>query len=393
MRYTYHLVRFTTLRWAAALLLVGCLPHTSQIAHDPPVQAAQNADPAWNHVARLFAGMPPLPGSPYASAVQSRAFKTHAAYMDRFWSAVESNSRAPIAAWRKEHLTKIDGKRLAVYPLSGADFVNLHLMFPEAPRYLMFALEDPGLPPRNVPADERSMGRVLGSLRAVIDTIASKNYFYSANMRTHLKHTPIQGTAPPLFAFLARLNMDIRSVERVVLDNQGSLVACTVGSCPQSAFPGMRYVFRAPGDNEDRELVYLSLKLQRDSLDRATPSGAYLSGLPPFNAIMKSAIYLLHEAPFAGAREWMTRSCRVLVQDDSGMPFSAYTGPDWQVRLFGRYITYTYSIGGIGFPPKQKDLVEWYRRGATPVRFRFGYGGLAGDQSSTLMVIERRETP
>ena len=367
------------------LALLGCMPQPGR------AQADAKPDPAWNHVARLLAGMPAQPGSPYATVARTRAFRIHQTYMDRFWNAVDKGSLKPISAWGAQQLSQIDGNRTAVYPLSGADFVNLYLMYPRAPRYLMFALEQPGTPPSTVPTEPKALGQILGSLRAVIDTIASKNYFYSAHMRTHLRYTPMQGTAPPLMAFLARLGMDLRNVEPVMLNNAGVLVTCPAADCHKSSFPGMRYTFRAPGETRDRELVYLSLKVQKDSLEPTTPSGKYLGSLPPFNAMMKSAIYLLFEPQFAGVRAWMHRSCRVLIQDDSGMPFTGYATPDWNVRLFGRYVTYTYSIGGIGRPPKQKELVERYRKGpTTPVGFRFGYGGLGGPQSSTLMVIEKK---
>ena len=374
--------------WRAgiAVVVLGCTPSPGRAKTEVP------PDPAWNHSARLLAGMTALPGSPYAVASTSRPFRTHQAYMDRFWAAVDRGSLKPIARWQEQELSKIDGKRLAVYPLSGADFVNLYLMYPKAPRYLMFALEEPGVPPRSIPTDARALGRILGSLRAVIDTIASKNYFYSAHMRTHLKYTPMQGTAPPLMAFLARLGMDLRNVEPIAIDNQGEPAPCSPAACAKSKLPGMRYTFRAPGETSDRELVYLSLRLQKDSLEPSTPSGKYLAALPPFNAMMKSAIYLLHGGQFAGTRSWILKSCHVLIQDDSGMPFSAYANPDWNVRLYGRYLTYTFSIGGIGYPPKQKELVERYRKGpTTPVGFRFGYGGLAGEKDSTLMVIEKKD--
>lgn len=371
---------------AAGILAVSCAPGA---ASAPAVETP--VDQSWNHTARLMAGLPPKADSPYASVAKSKAFTNHQAAMDRFWSAVEKNSLKPMSEWRKTQLAGIDGTRPAVYPLSGADFVNLYALYPAASEYVMFALEEPGQPPKTLTTELKALGRILGSLRSVIGTIASKNYFYSANMRTYLKHTPMKGTAPPLMAFIARLNLDLRSVEPIFITAEGKLSECPQEACPQGSYQGIRYRFRAAGDKQDRDLVYLSIRLEKDTLEPTTATGRYLNSLPVFNSMLKSAIYLLHSDTYAGSRDWMLQKSAVVVQDDSGIPYRFFANERYNVRLFGRYMVYRLSIGGIGKPPRQKDLEQLYQQpGVTPLSFRFGYGGLAGTQNSTMMIAEKK---
>src|SRR5690606_37407507 len=113
--------------------------------------------------------------------------------------------------------------------------------------------------------------------------------------------------------------------------------------------------------------------------------------LPKYNAMLKSAIYLLHDEQYSGTRDWMLQKAAVLVQDDSGIAFKHFNNENYKVRLFGRYLTYRISIGGIGHPPRQRDLEKAYSDpGVSRIKFRFGYGGLAGVENSTMMVIEKK---
>lgn len=352
----------------------------------------------WEDRARFLAGLPLPENSPLRHLTTSRHYQKHRQAMDRFWKRVQEESVDRMRIWRRNRIPVDQETRPALYPLSGADFVNLHTMFPRARGYLMFALEKPGFPPDPLKLKSWQIAPRLASLRRVIASIASRNYFYSRSMRDEMREDDLSGITPALMVFASRLGLQVQDVRRIGLDADGFLHELnrkgTFGDGRRPVVRGVRIRIRAPGDSQSRSLVYLQIRVARDTLYLNHPVGKFLWQFSDINTMLKSAVYLLHWERYAGLRNFLLLESNVVVQDDSGIPFRFFTGGGWNIRLFGDYVTYRMKIGGLGQIRLQADLLARYkkeRRDIEPVPFRFGYGALRRDAGrSTLMLLTRR---
>ena len=350
------------------------------------------ADPHWDDCARFLAGMPVPAGSPFSQAASTAFYNDHRVFMDGFWKKVEEENISRINAWRGDAFRLTNNVNLAFYPLSGADFVNLYTVYPKCNEYLMVALEEPGAIPDPLSMKPAELSSGLSCLRRVMWSIASQNYFKSAVMGQEMSNRYLDGTLPVLLVFTARLGHKILSVEPVVLSPRGeiSVSPWTHGVTNDTRIRGYRIRFLVDGERRARSLTYLRMRLGEKTMDMSTEEGRFLSSLPPFAMMTKSAIYLFHSAKLRETREYLLSRSKVIVQDDSGIPYRCFDKTRWDIMLYGVYSRPPY-ISDLPNPPEQADLAAAYRAGAAPLPFNFGYGVLAGRGRSNLMYAVRRE--
>ena len=348
-------------------------------------QVASSHSSYWNELARYLAGMPIPDTSLLASKTSDLRYQRHAKRMNALWDTIRSVTIDEIVPWRKKNLPEhVHGD--AFYPLSGADFINLYTMFPDARRYLMIALEKPG---EAATLLDWQSSRLIDGLDPVYRSIhqySMNNYFASKVMTIEMNNTLLPGTAPSLLIFMARMGLTVHSLENVVISDDGNLVPeIPAEKQAENRIRGIRIAF-TDGGSTKRELVYLSMKIGPRSVDTSTPEGKYLNRLHGIRTMMKSAVYLLHHRPFEPVRRFILDRSVLMVQDDSGIPFHSFQD-GWEVKLFGRYrpaLQLKYCI-----PVFQPDLKKAYAGLIEPLPFNFGYGILFGKGQSNLMIARK----
>ena len=348
-------------------------------------------DPRWNDIACFLAGLPVRSGSAFEQAASSAVYREHSAFMNSFWERVEKENIGRIRPWRDSNVPAGKNLRLAMYPFSGADFVNLYTLYPRCAEYLMIALEEPGHVPDLLSLKPYELSSGLASLRRVMSSIATQNYFKSAVMRQEMTNPYIEGTVPVLLIFTVRLGNRITSVEPVAMDDAGKIETCvpdgTAGHI-RPAVTGCRIYFIAPGERKRRVLTYLRMCLGRESVDPVTPTGKFFNALPRFGMVTKSAVYLLNTEALSGVCRYFLDKSDIIIQDDSGIPYRMFEPAKWQISLFGMY-THPPYISDLSNPPVQGDLAVAYKNVNAPLDFNFGYGVLAGSRKSNLLCAVR----
>ncbi|HOT43946.1 MAG TPA: hypothetical protein PLM53_05790 [Spirochaetota bacterium] len=343
-------------------------------------------DPYWNDVARYLAGMEVREKSLLWEKTKEPRYSDHRRFMDGLWDKIQKSTIDIIEPWRDRNVPSAGSRATAFYPLSGADFINLHTLFPGSRRYLMIAMEPEG--DASVLKDHQSR-RLIDGLVPVERSIylyGVNNYFQSKVMSQEMTNRLLPGTAPALLIFMARMGLVIKSVDNVFIGDSGDLVSIPGSPRKEKGkIYGIRILFTGR-DGSARELVYLSMKIGPGSVDPSTPEGKYLGRLNGMKTMMKSAVYLLHHRPFDGVRDFILKRSIVMVQDDSGIPYRFFTR-GWKVSLFGKYrpaMALKYCM-----PVSQPDLKEQYSAGVPPLPFNFGYGILFGPGQSNIMVAKK----
>ncbi len=104
-------------------------------------------------------------------------------------------------------------------------------------------------------------------------------------------------------------------------------------------------------------------------------------------SLLKSASYLMFENGFGTVRDFLLDHSKAIIQDDSGIPISAFDQAKWSLRFFGAY------AGPLEIFRKyaQPQLLSLYQQ-SNPAPLGFGIGYRWGGRQSTLIVATRKGT-
>lgn len=348
----------------------------------------------WNDRALLLAGMPvssEFGSRPEVQGILSRpSYRYHQQLMEGLWKSVEARRLRPIRAWREKNLHGRIPSRTALYPLSGGDFLNLNLLYPDADRYLMIAMEKPGQIPDPAAMPELQLSNGLMSVGQMLANIAQTGYFWSHFMNTHMnpESKGIFGTMPTVSVFLVRLGHTIQDVQRSCLTDAGQLevfVAAPTGVC---RVPGYRIRFRDGQSGASKELIYLSTKIDASLFDTQSPEGRFFGRIQHASVMLKAAIYLLHMPKNRPVAEYLLDHADVVIQDDSGLPFRYFESTRWNVELYGTFIAPP-RLSDLDFFP-QPDLAQAFKERGRDLPFDFGYGQIEPTKRSGMLVAFKK---
>ena len=147
------------------------------------------------------------------------------------------------------------------------------------------------------------------------------------------------------------------------------------------------------GNGPKQTLYYFSTNLSDGAVERSGLM-AFVDKLPPADAFIKSASYLLHSGSFSKVRGMILNHSATVLEDDSGIPLAYFDAKKWKLQPFGRYVG-PLSIFGHAYQP---GMAQLYQR-ATPLSFGIGYrfrtneSNLLLAQRSAAQTSEQELTP
>jgi len=328
------------------LLLVSLALSTQVLAADRTADAT----------AKFLAGMP-VKGTPLEKQGANPDWTAYAANFERDWKRYDEEQLSKIRSWAAESLGPPYEDRGPLYYLfSGPDFLYAHAFFPNAGTYILCGIEPIGARPEidKIPPD--ALPSVLANLRKSLESVLSQGYFITKFMMSDLKYTQLNGTLPVLYVFLARSGCSIDSVTMVSLDHAGKFV-------PESkeTTPGVKIVFHGPKGRE-QTLYYFASNLA-DSAIKANPGFVkFCEQQGQGVSFLKAAAYLMASDNFSLARDFLLAHTKLLLQDESGIPYRFVEAQQWDIRIYA----------------KDRDLTK-------PIRLPFSFG-YEQQSASSLMV-------
>lgn len=330
-----------------------------------------------NDAARFLAGMPALSGrDSFRDLRATSQWQAHASKMDGLWNDFTARHGQPVSSWASSELGDLRGANAVFYPFSGPDFLFAHLFFPRAETYLLCGLEPcsplpewPSLTPQNITDG-------CDGLYDSLDNILQFSYFITKEMRSDLQSTRFRGVLPVFMVFLARTGHHVDSIEAVKLDDNGNPF---IYATSQTTPPGL--LIRYSGQGGSKRIFYFAQDLSNASCRPGGPFLRFAASLGQPAALAKSASYLMHESSFSNIRNHVLTQCRGIVQDPSGIPYSAFASSGWKTQLYGNYIRTIDVFNN----HQQPDLAAAYATGGgKPINFGIGY--LVVPETTSLMV-------
>jgi len=322
------------------------------------------SDPTADATAKFLAGLP-VRGTPLEKHSTDAVWVTHATELDRAWERLEKQQLAKIRPWAPQFLgASYQDNGPMFYMFSGPDFLYANAFFPNASTYILCGIEPVGPVPDIDKIPRGVLPSALANLRKSLDSVLSWSFFITKNMKVDLKQTQLNGTLPVLYVFLARAGCTIDSVTPVALDRAGSFVPEGKGTTS-----GVKIVFFGPGGRE-QTLYYFTSDLA-DWAVKVNPGFLkFCEQQGQGAALLKAASYLMHSNNFSQVRDFLLTHSKLILQDDSGIPFRFFAKDKWNLRHIGRYLGPIHRFLEHG----QLDLGKENAASAPPpLDFSFGY--------------------
>lgn len=307
--------------------------------------------PSVNDTARFLAGLRVSGSSPLAHQMDTPAWREHAREMDRAWEGAKKRSLGRAGSWAYWAVPGNRSSDPCYYLFSGPDILYARTLYPNASDYVLCGTEPVGGLPDLCRLSPAGLERSLRGVRRSLATLMRFAYFITADMRSDLGGD-LGGTTPLICLFLARTGCTVESVERF-----------------SPGVSGVRIDFRS-GWFQRQTAYYFNGDLSNGGSGRAVMAFCDRMGRDGMG-LLKAASYLLHEPGFSNCRQFLLSHCRVLIQDDSGLPLRAFRSADWNIKHYGNYSGTT---GGAFSKYFQPDLAARHAAESRgPLPFQLSY--------------------
>ncbi len=269
--------------------------------------------------AEFLAGIPLPRQSVLAPLQHSSEYRNHQKQLQEQWSFCRRVRYEAMQQWGREHLSQDPSSHGVLrYLFGGPDFLNAYAFFPDTRVMVLGGLEPVGdLPPPDG-LEPTALGVALKNLDEALHTSLFAGYFITSEMKPQLAQGSFQGVVPVLFTELALTGNTIDAARLIR----------PFGS------PGIQIIYHRTG-GAPQTLYYFKADLSNGKECRSFLS--WLGDLGPGASYLKAASYLLPLDAFSETRSFLLNTSRLILQDDSGIPYRAFKNGTWRIQLFGVY--------------------------------------------------------
>ncbi len=247
-----------------------------------------------------------------------------------------------ITNWNKENMSrnKTADSSFVFYPFSGADFIHVYYLYPNANEYFMSAIEKVGSIIDIGKLNKKDFFEYVRDFDTVMRDIYMRSYFITKNMEEDFgKKTKINGVLPILLWSAAKTNHDILSVKYFLLDDSANKKYIAYDTSIRTRISVEIKLFDKT-NQKFQVLNYFCTDLSNQGLNSNSKSFKYMQKYiaNSSNGFVKSASYLMHyDSQFGVIQNMVLNKNKYLVQDDTGVPFSKFDSTKWAYNLYGTY--------------------------------------------------------
>ena len=377
-------------------LLLVCSCGKKQSSPSPAVQApiidsvATNevqkpelqANDELNDAARLVAGLPVGPENEELYAItQTTQWQDHARRMETIWNSYQQVGSKAVAFAQAELQDANEHCKTLFYPFGGPDYLFSNTFFPNMDTYFLIGLERAGSPIKVV---HPSTSTYRLYQKAVSD-ILNMSFFRTNDMKVELTNDTIDGVVPIISMLMVRSNRKLVDIKNVKLTDSGEIVEADEKDLAANKKKGMvEFTYFQEGSDRLQKLYFLSADLSNGGFLNNEGLKAYVDRLDASSTVtfIKSASYLMHSTYFSGIRNAVLAHSCVIMQDDSGIPWTCYEQDKWALSLYGSFDKPIPMFGKY----VQPELKNAYELEATkPINFRIGYA-----RNSNLQIARKK---
>jgi hypothetical protein len=356
-----------------------------------PVKVPETFDTYWDEVATILAGLPISDNNRFIHLTKTPQYKNFAKKIDSYWESANQKYFKEILEFRNVNITNNSPTNTALYPLSGADFINLYHFNPDSPRYIMIGLQKPGHVNNFFDIKQNELHSVFPNIESLVYELTFLNYYTSKRLERDSKNKIISGVAPILMVFIKRFGFTIVNFQQIYLNREGEVVPKdTQEYDTKEEIPGIRIQFKKNNDMVLRELFFFKIYLTGKSGNEVTSEGKFLKSQNRFNLVFKSAEYILQLEEYKPFLDTILAKTDRVIEDESGIPVNYFSKDFWDIKVFGQYIG-RIKLKNTPNVSRQHDLDELFKdQSPQLLNFPFGYGILKGKNKSNLIFVQRK---
>ncbi|MDP3641524.1 MAG: hypothetical protein Q8R43_03750, partial [Alphaproteobacteria bacterium] len=229
----------------------------------------------------------------------------------------------------------------------------------------------------------------MDTIRKAVESVFIRSFFRTLDMSSDFSRNGTRGVLPGMLLMLKVLDRDVKTVQWVTLNADGSLRYLTPEATKTvSGNFGVEIKVTHPTQGYEQTIYYFRTDLSDAPMASNAGLRNFIHGkLGTTMTFVKSASFLMHMKEFGWMRNSILNTSRAVLQDDSGVPYKFYKKSDWAATLFGQYVG-PYGASFAAF--KQPELNKAYD--SMPLQlldFNFGYG--YAKIPSHLMLFIRKE--
>ncbi len=371
---------------AVTLVAQGCTPRPSEPR--PNATGSYEAQ-GWNDTARFLSGMKGRESGPFRALEETAAWKAYAAEFDANWNHLQAEQMKPVDVFQARELAPIRHTgQYVFYPFSGPDVLYLTRFFPEGKVMVMAGLEPVGSLRVTERYNPKTLDRELAGWKHSVSTIFERSFFVTSEMDSEFRGRVADGLLPMILLLLERSGDTIEHVEYGQLSPSGEFEPEPQTDPPVRKHKAVKIQFRRLNEVDSRTLYFFSTDLG-PAFDKNPAFSRFLDRLGTPDTLVKSAQFLLHWKMCSGLRHYILAKSNLVLQDDTGIPYSYFQNAGWHVSLFGEYSAPVKPFKRL----YQKDLAAAFQDPSRvrPLGFSLGYG--AGRRPSSMILAVRTQTP
>ncbi|PIE20069.1 MAG: hypothetical protein CSA66_01710 [Proteobacteria bacterium] len=351
---------FTAIALAAALLA--------------PPAAASAAEPTPADTARIVAGMSSeaLADDPARHEIA----KSFVAELDALWTRYEAGIATKIRAWAKAELAQPAGGTV-FYPFAGPDLPTVQLLYPDADRYVLVALQKGGRLPALHKWNLKTFRWYLKVYRRGWRSFSRRGFFHTDHMKRDMDEASVlEGITPILMGFAARLGYTVEAVDPIRIAAGGVDVELHPGDRGAAeTWDSVRLTLKRDRDGRKVLVDYLFLDLSDGYLGSAADARAWIEAIAHNPVVTKAASHLMQKPFFSIITKAILDHAPSVWQDETGIDYGDLSEA-FDVRLYGDF-TRANKLWTEGV---QRSLAKAYRtrRDVRPLPFKVGYRKQSG---------------
>jgi len=356
------------------VFLGGCGPSRTVVAESPKSSSDVPHASLADDTARFLAGMPGVPGGPFAALEETDTWKEHRRQLDDAWHKTDVELLSGFRKFQADELSSpAFQSRTVFYTFSGPDALTATLYFPHNPIYVMVALEPAGTLPTVKQIDKKILPGYLSAIRETTASELGRSFFITRQMDKQFRGQVTDGLLQPILQLLVRTGHTVQGFRYVRLDEAGQVIGRTPDYKAATRYgnKGLEIDFETAADSSLHKLFYFDVNLSNERLREDKPFQLYLSRLTDTVTMLKATSYMPHQAGFSMIREALLKNSYAILQDDSGLPFKAFAPDQWKLQLYGDY---SKPYGSFRWLEQPGLRAAYQANGPKPLPMHVGYG-------------------
>jgi hypothetical protein len=356
-------LRIRNLRTLAIFVLLGLVGSQAW-------SQAQASSP--NDRARFLAALPVADNSPLKKLEQLPAYGKNVEYLSEKWQEAQKERWDAMAAWgQTEVRPHINPNAPLFYMFGGPDFLNAHILYPEASRYLLCGLEPVGRVTAMETWHEEKITEALSNIGVALKSMLEQGFFFTKDMQSDLARSEASGVLPLLYVTVVRAGNQITDMQYVKLSESGEVQSVAGEDPVKGGARGVKITFIRKSGAPAQELYYFRVDVSDAAQRTDSRFFRFMASQGRGNCYLKAAAYLMHQKEFSQIRNLLLSQSHTILQDDSGIAYRDLDPGKWKIALYGNYQGPVSSIAWA----VQPDLKKAYAvPGAVkPISFKTSY--------------------